>query len=293
VRVGANHLRMHERRLALAPHVGRGFAERAIALHEVGAVAAHHLQVRERFDEARDVAAGRLHFHRDRDRVAIVFDEVQDRHRARARGVQRFPELALAGRAFADREISDLVGMEPLAAIVDRGDALVDHAGLAGADRVKALRAGRAALRRDVEFLVSPMRRHLAAARIRIVLRADGGEEHLVRRHAERQAQRAIAIVGIEPVVARPQVHAGRGQHRFVPGAADLEEDQALVLELYFFVVEAPRQEHRAIRPQQIVPREAFPTSARAGGGCRASVGPGCERRSLHLGKIIPFGWML
>ena len=32
---------------------------------------------------------------------------------------------------------------------------------------------------------------------------ADGGEEHLERRHAERQAERAVAIVGIEPVVRR------------------------------------------------------------------------------------------
>ena len=88
-------------------------------------------------------------------------------------------------------------------------------------------------------------------------------EQHLERRHAEREAQRAIAIVRIEPVVARAQVHAGGGQHRFVAGAADLEEDQALVLELDLLVVEAARQQHRAVGPQQIVARQAVPARAR------------------------------
>ena len=32
-----------------------------------------------------------------------------------------------------------------------------------------------------------------------------------------------------------------------MPGAADLEEDLALVLELDFLVVESPRQEHQAV----------------------------------------------
>ena len=58
-------------------------------------------------------------------------------------------------------------------------------------------------------------------------------------------------------------MQARRGEHGFVAGAADLKEDQALVLELDFLVVDAARQEHRAIRPQQIVAREAFPTCAR------------------------------
>jgi hypothetical protein len=46
---------------------------------KIGAVAARHPQVREGLDQARDVAARRLHFDRNRDRVAVVFDEEEDR----------------------------------------------------------------------------------------------------------------------------------------------------------------------------------------------------------------------
>ena len=90
-----------------------------------------------------------------------------------------------------------------------------------------------------------------------IVLGADAGEEHLERRHAERQAQRAVAVVRIEPVVAGLERHARRDEDGFVSGAADLEEDQALVLELDFLVVDPARQHHRAVRVEQILARQA------------------------------------
>jgi hypothetical protein len=38
-----------------------------------------------------------------------------------------------------------------------------------------------------------------------------------------------------------------------VPGAADLEEDLALVFELDFLVVDAPRQQHASIHGQELV----------------------------------------
>ena len=74
------------------------------------------------------------------------------------------------------------------------------------------------------------------------------GEEHVERRHAELQAERAVAIVRIEPVVAGFQREAGGDENGLVAGAADLEEDLALVLELDFLVVEPSRQQHAAVR---------------------------------------------
>ena len=62
---------------------------------------------------------------------------------------------------------------------------------------------------------------------------------------AELQAQRTIAVVRIEPVVARLQREAGRNEHGFVAGAADLKKDLALVLELDLLVVDLSRQQHR------------------------------------------------
>ena len=101
-------------------------------------------------------------------------------------------------------------------------------------------------------FGVAPVRRHLAAAGGGIVLGADRGEQHLERGDAELQAQRAIAVVGIEPVVAGAQRQAGGGEHRFVAGAADLEKDLALVFELDFLVVQLARQQHAAVRRRAV-----------------------------------------
>ena len=148
---------------------------------------------------------------------------------------------------------------------------------------MQALRADAAALRRHVKRAVAPVRRHLAAAVGRVVLgRADGGEKHLARRHAERQAQRAIAVVREEPVVARLQLLAGGDQDGLVAGAADLEERLLLVLELNLLVVDPPRQEHQAIGREQLVARQALVFTAarlcRGGAGLRA-VGQG---RPLH-----------
>ena len=116
-------------------------------------------------------------------------------------GVERFPELAFARRALAERHVDDFVGVEA-AAIGDRLDAARRcSAGFGAADRVQALRAGGARPRDDVQRLVAPVRRHLPSARARIVLRADGGQQHVERRHTELQAERAIAVVGVKPVV--------------------------------------------------------------------------------------------
>jgi hypothetical protein len=43
-----------------------------------------------------------------------------------------------------------------------------------------------------------------------------------------------------------------------VAGAADLEEDAALILELNFFVVERPRTQHAPIHVEQCVAIETF-----------------------------------
>jgi hypothetical protein len=91
------------------------------------------------------------------------------------------------------------------------------------------------------------VRGHLAAAVARVGVGADRREQHLERRDAELQAERAVAIVAVEPVVARLQRQPGSDEDRFMSGAADLEERLALVLELDLFVVEAARAHHAAI----------------------------------------------
>ena len=95
--------------------------------------------------------------------------------------------------------------------------------------------------------LVAPVRRHLAAAVGRIVLGADRREEHLERRDADSEAERAVAVVREQPVVAGAKMQAGGDEDRLVAGPADLEERLLLVLELDLLVVDLSRQEHQAI----------------------------------------------
>ncbi len=67
------------------------------------------------------------------------------------------------------------------------------------------------------------MRRHLSPARMGIVLRSHSCQEHFQRRDAQRQAQCAVAIVGIDPVMAGSKHQSGRSQDSLMPRTADLE----------------------------------------------------------------------
>ena len=78
------------------------------------------------------------------------------------------------------------------------------------------------------------------------------------------EAQRAVAIVREEPVVAGLQRQAGGHHDGFVAGAADLEKDQALVLELDFLVVDPARQQHGAVDVEHLVARHFAPAFAAA-----------------------------
>ena len=82
------------------------------------------------------------------------------------------------------------------------------------------------------------MGRHLAPGRGRVVLRADGLEEHLVGSDPELKDERAVPVVAVEPVVPGLQDHPGRRADRLVAGAVDLKVDLVLALELDLFVVE-------------------------------------------------------
>jgi hypothetical protein len=64
-------------------------------------------------------------------------------------------------------------------------------------------------------------------------------------------------------------------------GAADLEVDLALALELNLLVVEAPRQEHPSIRAEQLVGSEAFVRGRREETAV-ARLDPALDGRALH-----------
>ena len=270
VRIRPDDLCVNERRAAPLARMGDGLLEHPPAGQEVGPVHRQDQQAGERRHDLREIAARRLDFPRHRDGVAVVLDEIDNRQPLAAGRIQRFPELALGRRAFARRDVDDLVRVMASLAIRDVGDALVESPGLGAADSLQALRAGRAALRHDVQTLVSPVRRHLAASRRRVVAGPHGLEQHLVRRDAQRQAECPIAVIGKEPVVGRTQHRSRSHEDRLMAGAADLEEDPALVLELDLLVVQFAGQHHPAPCAEQRVARRRSPV--------RLAV----ARRSIH-----------
>ena len=186
VGVGANHLGMNQRRTLARARVRDRFAHGPIALHEIRPVDADDFEVRKRFDEARDIAAGRVIFGRARNRITVVFDHAHDGQALGADRVHEFPELAFACRAIADRDVRDFVLLDLRRRRAHERQPL-RRFGAAGA--LQALHARGARAVHDVQRRLAPVRGHHAAARRRIVRRADSREQHLVRRHAEHERQ--------------------------------------------------------------------------------------------------------
>src|SRR5437764_15139562 len=99
------------------------------------------------------------------------------------------------------------------------------------------------------------MRRHLPAAGRWIAGSANGTEQVIFGSHAQHEAQRAVTIIRIKPVVTRPENKARGGLDGLVSSAADLEKDAVLTFEKYLAIVEPPRHVHDAIGTDEVVAR--------------------------------------
>ena len=166
--------------LALAPHPLDRFAHRPVAGEEVGSVAAPDFQVGKRFDQARDVTAGRLHLDRHRDRVAVVFDQIQHRRAAAWQAVlsdsQNSPSLV------APSPIERYVTSSAWNRSARSGMSLTRSYSMPASAQPTACRhCVPVGLPCDgmLRRVMAPVRRHLTAARIRIVLRAHGAESSI------------------------------------------------------------------------------------------------------------------
>ena len=82
------------------------------------------------------------------------------------------------------------------------------------------------------------MARHLATCGRRVVGGADRLQEDLPGRHAEREHQRPIPVVRVEPVVAGAEGPREAEPEGFVTGPGDLEVHAALLSECDLAVVE-------------------------------------------------------
>ncbi len=109
MRIGADDVRVDQRRTFAGAAMFGGAAQRGVTFQRLGAVAFLDVQIRIIPDELGNAAAGSLHFDRDRNGVAVVFDEIENREALAAGGVQRFVKFAFAGGAVTGGNVSDLV----------------------------------------------------------------------------------------------------------------------------------------------------------------------------------------
>ena len=109
------------------------------------------------------------------------------------------------------------------------------------------------------------MGRHLTTTRCGIFGGPDGLKQHFVGRDTQGKAQGAIAIVGVNPIVAGAQAQAGGHFDGFVPRSADLEKDAILALKGNLPIVQAAGRLHDAEGRNELLGLEASPPGDRIG----------------------------
>ena len=279
VAVGTDHVRVHQRRAFAGAGVVHRLHHGVEGGEDVAPVHFLDEEAGETGEQLRHRASRGVDLHRDGDGVAVVLHQEDDRKLEVAGGIHGLPEFALAGGALAGGAEDDLVALDGLVAALDTLDLGVPQPRLRRAHGLEELGAGGARGADDVEVLVAPVRRHLPAAGVGVVGRADGGEELLGRGHAEAEAEGPVAVVEVEPVVGRAEDLGGGGQHALVAGAGDLEKDAVLTLELDLLVVDPAGQQHRLVNVEEVGLFELGGGSGAA--GSRGHVGPGSGLRVL------------
>ena len=192
VRVRARDVCVYQRGAFAFARILHGFFANAIALDRVRSVTLGNMQTGITLRQFGNASARGLHLNWHRNRVAVVFHQINHRQFLRARNVQGFPEFAFARCAVARRYIHNLVALV-LGQIAQRcllrlcqslWMCLEILRRLRRAGRLHKLCAGARTLAHDVELRMAPVARHLPAAGARIVFCANGLQKHLQRRHA-------------------------------------------------------------------------------------------------------------
>ena len=112
VGIGPRDVRVNQSGPAARTAMVDGAFQDGVAFERFRAVTFLDMQIREICDEFRDAASGSLRFDGNRNRVAIVFDEKENRHAAQRGGIDGFVEFALAGGSFSSGDVGHFVAME-------------------------------------------------------------------------------------------------------------------------------------------------------------------------------------
>ena len=204
----------------------RGLAQGADRVEDVLAVAVDDLEVREAREVVRGVVVRGLLPLRDRDAVAVVLDDEDDRELSERAAVDRLVEVPLGGGRLAHRAVDE--ALHPV-----RPDRPAE------ARRVLRVVGDAGGDVPDVEVVPGEVVRHVPAARGDVGGLRHAVEEDLLGGDARREAGRQVAVVG-EEVVERgaedrpegdldPVVAGARGV--VGPAEALLEVVRGLVVE--------------------------------------------------------------
>ena len=80
---------------------------RLVRFDKIRAIHLQPQEARKARQQVRNIAAGGLLFHRHGNRVAVIFNQHQQGRALQAGDIHAFPELALAGGAFAGGDQGD------------------------------------------------------------------------------------------------------------------------------------------------------------------------------------------
>ena len=115
VAVGADDLRVHQRRPLPGPGVLHRLGQHVVGGEHVAAVHFLDEQAGKAGEQLGDRAARRVDLDRHRDGVAVVLHQEDHRQLEVGGGVERLPELALAGGAVAGGAENHFVALDQLA----------------------------------------------------------------------------------------------------------------------------------------------------------------------------------
>jgi len=194
------------------------------------------------------LAPAGLAFDGDRNGVAVILNQEDHRETVQASRIHGFPEFPFAGGAIAAGNQSHRIAIRRQEAI-----------GLRAADCLQILRS----VQEEDETMLkrtSPQCDGIwRPPGCRIVGRADRLQEHVEGRHAQGQAERAIAVVRKDPIVACAKSHPRCYFDGFVPGPADLKKDAILALERDLAVIQTPGRLHDAECLNELIGLQPLP----------------------------------
>ena len=181
MRIRTHHVGVNQRRPFALPHVFNRLARRLVTLGKIRAVAFERQQMGKTPDQAGNLPSRRLHVDGYGDGVAVVLHHVKDGELSAASVIQRLPEFTFARGAIAQGDVSNLVIVKTGSEFRRFLNVREIPACFCRAHRMQDARSRGARAGHDVQFLRTPMRRHLPAATGGVILGAHGSEQHFVR----------------------------------------------------------------------------------------------------------------